>query len=155
MEGLIQLWVLKNSSHLSSAVRGSRGWCSPFDGPGGSQKSCAVVPRLSVPNHSSAVSAQDFCLCPVRCPGPLVPGWDTTAVSSPEHPTRLRGFAAARHWRLETRALRDRVPCHVLYRKGLSLQSRCVPVGCPRVARFERGQVCSELVEFLKTWSLV
>lgn len=35
---MIQLWVLKNSSHLSSAVQGSRGSHSPFDGPEGSQK---------------------------------------------------------------------------------------------------------------------
>lgn len=56
--------MLKNSSHLSSAVQGSRGLHSPFDGLGGSQKlvqssqSCLIqtIPLLSV--HRISVSPQ-------------------------------------------------------------------------------------------------
>ena len=42
------------------------------------------------------------------------------------------------------------VPLQCLIQKGTSLQSTCVPVSCPHMARFKRGWIFSEIAELPK-----
>lgn len=87
-KGLIQLWVLKNSSHLSSAVQGPRGLHSPFDGPEGSQKfvqssqgcliitiSLLCVPRIFV--------SPQYNLLAFFCQGGTPQQWAAAHLSTP------------------------------------------------------------------------